>query len=45
MKNTNASHNGMPDLKSLQSPWGDKNNTNNIRLDYKLSAYRAEKSR
>lgn len=35
----------MPNLKSLQSPWGEKNTTNNVRLDYKLSAYRAEKGR
>ena len=29
MKDTKASHNEMPDLKSLQSSWGDKSNTNN----------------
>lgn len=29
MKNTKASHNGKPDLKSLQYPWEDKNNINN----------------
>lgn len=28
-KDTKVSHNEMPDLKSLQSSWGDKSNTNN----------------
>lgn len=27
-KDTNASHKGMHDLKSLQSPWEEKNNIN-----------------
>lgn len=31
VKDTEASHNEMPDLKSLQSSWGDKSNTNHLR--------------
>lgn len=36
MKDTKVSFNGLLDPKSLQFPWKDQNNTNNVRLYYKL---------